>query len=41
MRRRYFPAQRGGREGQSYDPCKPHIKIPRKVIKGLTAVRPD
>jgi sulfatase modifying factor 1 len=25
---------RGGREEQSYDPCQPKIKIPRKVIKG-------
>jgi sulfatase modifying factor 1 len=25
---------RGGREAASYDPCQPHIKIPRKVIKG-------
>jgi formylglycine-generating enzyme len=25
---------RGGREEQSYDPCQPQIKIPRKVIKG-------
>lgn len=25
---------RGGREDQSYDPCQPKIKIPRKVIKG-------
>jgi formylglycine-generating enzyme len=25
---------RGGREGQSYDPCQPHIRIPRKVVKG-------
>jgi formylglycine-generating enzyme len=25
---------RGGREEQSYDPCQPNIRIPRKVIKG-------
>ena len=25
---------RGGREQDSYDPCQPQIKIPRKVIKG-------
>jgi formylglycine-generating enzyme len=25
---------RGGREPESYDPCEPDIKIPRKVIKG-------
>lgn len=25
---------RGGREEDSYDPCQPQIKIPRKVIKG-------
>jgi formylglycine-generating enzyme len=25
---------RGGREQQSYDPCQPQIRIPRKVIKG-------
>jgi formylglycine-generating enzyme required for sulfatase activity len=25
---------RGGAEEQSYDPCQPKIKIPRKVIKG-------
>ena len=25
---------RGGPEAQSYDPCQPNIKIPRKVIKG-------
>jgi formylglycine-generating enzyme required for sulfatase activity len=25
---------RGGKEEQSYDPCQPKIKIPRKVIKG-------
>ena len=25
---------RGGREEQSYDPCQPEVKIPRKVIKG-------
>ena len=25
---------RGGREADSYDPSQPHIKIPRKVIKG-------
>jgi sulfatase modifying factor 1 len=25
---------RGGREEGSFDPCQPHIKIPRKVIKG-------
>ena len=25
---------RGGRENASCDPCQPHIKIPRKVIKG-------
>jgi formylglycine-generating enzyme len=25
---------RGGREDESYDPCQPQIKIPRKVIKG-------
>ena len=25
---------RGGREDQSYDPCQPQIRIPRKVIKG-------
>jgi sulfatase modifying factor 1 len=25
---------RGGREQASYDPCQPHIKIPRKVLKG-------
>jgi len=25
---------RGGREEQSYDPCQPEIKIPRKVLKG-------
>jgi formylglycine-generating enzyme required for sulfatase activity len=25
---------RGGHEEASYDPCQPHIKIPRKVIKG-------
>lgn len=25
---------RGGREAESYDPCQPTIKIPRKVIKG-------
>jgi formylglycine-generating enzyme required for sulfatase activity len=25
---------RGGRQEDSYDPCQPQIKIPRKVIKG-------
>ncbi|QRM36178.1 formylglycine-generating enzyme family protein (plasmid) [Microvirga sp. VF16] len=25
---------RGGREDQSYDPCQPRIRIPRRVIKG-------
>jgi formylglycine-generating enzyme required for sulfatase activity len=25
---------RGAREDQSYDPCQPEIRIPRKVIKG-------
>ena len=25
---------RGGREGESYDPCQPDIRIPRKVLKG-------
>lgn len=25
---------RGGREEESYDPCQPRIRIPRKVIKG-------
>jgi formylglycine-generating enzyme len=25
---------RGGREGASYDPCQPEIRIPRKVLKG-------
>jgi sulfatase modifying factor 1 len=25
---------RGGREEASHDPCRPHIKIPRKVLKG-------
>jgi len=25
---------RGGREDQSYDPCQPRIRIPRKVLKG-------
>jgi formylglycine-generating enzyme required for sulfatase activity len=25
---------RGGREAESYDPCQPNIRIPRKVIKG-------
>jgi sulfatase modifying factor 1 len=25
---------RGGRKDDSYDPCQPNIKIPRKVIKG-------
>jgi sulfatase modifying factor 1 len=25
---------RGGREDQSYDPCQPQIRIPRKVLKG-------
>jgi formylglycine-generating enzyme required for sulfatase activity len=25
---------RGGREEESYDPCQPEIKIPRKVLKG-------
>jgi formylglycine-generating enzyme len=25
---------RGGREADSYDPCQPQIRIPRKVIKG-------
>jgi formylglycine-generating enzyme required for sulfatase activity len=25
---------RGPREAESYDPCQPRIKIPRKVIKG-------
>jgi formylglycine-generating enzyme required for sulfatase activity len=25
---------RGGGEEESYDPCQPQIKIPRKVIKG-------
>ncbi len=25
---------RGGREQESYDPCQPQIRIPRKVIKG-------
>ena len=25
---------RGGREDESYDPCQPNIKIPRKVLKG-------
>ena len=25
---------RGGREDQSYDPCQPEIRIPRKVLKG-------
>ncbi|MFI8748186.1 formylglycine-generating enzyme family protein [Pseudomonas sp. NPDC077186] len=25
---------RGGREAESYDPCQPEIRIPRKVLKG-------
>ena len=25
---------RGGHEAQSYDPCQPEIRIPRKVLKG-------
>ena len=25
---------RGGQEGESYDPCQPEIRIPRKVLKG-------
>jgi sulfatase modifying factor 1 len=25
---------RGGREDQSYDPCQPNIRVPRKVVKG-------
>jgi formylglycine-generating enzyme required for sulfatase activity len=25
---------RGPRQDQSYDPCQPHIRIPRKVLKG-------
>ncbi|KRR00781.1 formylglycine-generating enzyme family protein [Bradyrhizobium valentinum] len=25
---------RGGREADSYDPCQPQVKIPRKVLKG-------
>jgi len=25
---------RGGRQDQSYDPCQPQIRIPRKVLKG-------
>ena len=25
---------RGGRGGESYDPCQPDIRIPRKVLKG-------
>jgi formylglycine-generating enzyme len=25
---------RGGIEGESYDPCQPEIRIPRKVVKG-------
>jgi formylglycine-generating enzyme len=25
---------RGGPEGESYDPCQPEIRIPRKVLKG-------
>jgi formylglycine-generating enzyme required for sulfatase activity len=25
---------RGGREQESYDPCQPNIRIPRKVVKG-------
>nr|WP_247654487.1 MULTISPECIES: formylglycine-generating enzyme family protein [unclassified Microvirga] len=25
---------RGGREDESYDPCQPEIRIPRKVLKG-------
>lgn len=25
---------RGGREEASYDPCQPHIRIPRKILKG-------
>ncbi|MFI8608119.1 formylglycine-generating enzyme family protein [Pseudomonas sp. NPDC077649] len=25
---------RGGREAESYDPCQPEVKIPRKVLKG-------
>lgn len=25
---------RGGREDQSYDPCQPQIRIPRRVLKG-------
>ena len=25
---------RGGREDESYDPCQPNIRIPRKVLKG-------
>jgi sulfatase modifying factor 1 len=25
---------RGGRESDSYDPCQPQIRIPRKVVKG-------
>jgi sulfatase modifying factor 1 len=25
---------RGGREDESYDPCQPQIRIPRKVVKG-------
>jgi sulfatase modifying factor 1 len=24
----------GGRQDQSYDPCQPQVKIPRKVLKG-------
>jgi sulfatase modifying factor 1 len=27
-------ALRGGKEEESYDPCQPRIKIPRKVLKG-------
>ena len=25
---------RGGRESDSYDPCLPNVRIPRKVLKG-------
>jgi formylglycine-generating enzyme len=25
---------RGGREDQSYDPCQPQVRIPRRVVKG-------
>jgi formylglycine-generating enzyme len=30
---------RGGREDQSYDPCQPQIRIPRKVLKGGSHLR--